>query len=94
MPMFLPHFKPALLMDLCAGGLACLCCRCGNGNLPARSFDWLYAAPKADAGKALADEAAALFKQGHYLQAAELFERSFALAPRQVGPLAQRRAGV
>ena len=41
----------------------------------------LHAAPKTDAGKALADEAAALFKQGQYLQAAELFERSFALAP-------------
>lgn len=39
------------------------------------------AAPRADAGKALADEAAALFKAKEYLRAAELFERSFALSP-------------
>jgi tetratricopeptide (TPR) repeat protein len=36
---------------------------------------------KTDAGKALADEAAGLFKAGQYRQAAELFERSFALSP-------------
>lgn len=39
------------------------------------------AAPRADPGKALADEAAALFKAKDYLRAAELFERSFALSP-------------
>jgi len=39
------------------------------------------AAPRADAGKALADEAAALFKAKEFLRAAELFERSFALSP-------------
>lgn len=36
---------------------------------------------KPDAGKVIADEAAGHFKAGRYLQAAELFERSFALQP-------------
>lgn len=40
-----------------------------------------HAAGRTDTGKALADEAAGLFKAGKYLQAAELFERSFALSP-------------
>lgn len=38
-------------------------------------------AAKPDAGKPLSDEAAALFKDGKFLQAAELFERAFALSP-------------
>ncbi len=39
------------------------------------------AAAKADPGKALSDEAAAKFKEGKFLEAAELFERAFALSP-------------
>lgn len=59
------------------------CCAVGAAMAPATlgPVSLAFAAVKSDAGKALADEAAALFKQGHYLQAAELFERSFALAP-------------
>lgn len=41
----------------------------------------VHAAGPHDAGKALADQAAASFKDGHFLQAAELFERAYALAP-------------
>lgn len=39
------------------------------------------ASPKRDDGKPLADEAAARFKEGKFAEAAELFERSFALSP-------------
>lgn len=39
------------------------------------------ATAKGDLGKPLADEAAALFKDGKFLEAAELFERAFALNP-------------
>lgn len=45
----------------------------------------------ADAGKALSDEAAALFKEGKFMQAAELFERAFALNPEKLVRL--RNAG-
>jgi tetratricopeptide (TPR) repeat protein len=41
----------------------------------------VHAAGPHDAGKALSDQAAASFKDGHFLQAAELFERAYALAP-------------
>lgn len=53
----------------------------------------ILAAPaiKADLGKPLSDEAAALFKDGKFLQAAELFERAFALNPEKVVRL--RNAG-
>lgn len=46
---------------------------------------------KPDPGSSIADEAAVLFKQGKYLAAAELFERSFALNPRKLVRL--RNAG-
>ncbi len=39
------------------------------------------AARRADPGKNLSDKAATLFKEGNFLQAAELFERAFALSP-------------
>jgi tetratricopeptide (TPR) repeat protein len=41
----------------------------------------VHAAGPHDAGKALSDQAAASFKDRHFLQAAELFERAYALAP-------------
>ncbi|MFZ4578046.1 MAG: hypothetical protein ACOYOB_06560 [Myxococcota bacterium] len=44
-----------------------------------------------DLGKELADEAAALFKEGKFLQAAELFERAFSLNPEKLVRL--RNAG-
>lgn len=46
---------------------------------------------KPDPGKAIADEAAMLFKERKFLEAAELFERSFALNPRKLVRL--RNAG-
>ena len=46
---------------------------------------------KPDAGKAIADDAAVRFKEGKFLEAAELFERSFALNPRKLVRL--RNAG-
>ena len=46
---------------------------------------------KTDPGKLIADEAAVRFKEGKYLEAAELFERSFALNPRKLVRL--RNAG-
>lgn len=49
------------------------------------------AAEKKDLGKQLADEATVLFKEGKFLQAAELFERAFALNPEKLVRL--RNAG-
>lgn len=46
---------------------------------------------KPDAGKTIADEAAGHFKAGRFLQAAEMFERSFALNPSKLVRL--RNAG-
>lgn len=46
---------------------------------------------KPDAGKVIADEAAGHFKAGRFLQAAEMFERSFALNPSKLVRL--RNAG-
>lgn len=73
------------------------------GSRRSRALPWLallvalalphagLAAPRKDAGKDLSDLAATQFKEGKYLQAAELFERAFALNPEKLVRL--RNAG-
>ncbi|MBM4345777.1 MAG: tetratricopeptide repeat protein [Deltaproteobacteria bacterium] len=65
-------------------------CAVGAAHLTAVAS---HAAPAArqDLGKPLADEAAAHFKEGRFQQAAELFERAFALNPEKLVRL--RNAG-
>lgn len=77
--------------DVVARFVLATCFATGPALGPTHALAAARADAKADPGKTLADEAAALFKDGKYLQAAELFERAFALAPDRIVRL--RNAG-